>query len=69
MDLCREFDCEDCGVHVYSYGWPSDETPETHCLGCSIVRSMERLTPQQEAELRKLFHCELPERMERWNEH
>jgi hypothetical protein len=44
----KEFDCEDCGVHVYS--WCDDEA--TCCLVCAWIRSMPDLTEAEIAEIR-----------------
>jgi hypothetical protein len=44
----KEFDCLDCGVHVYS--WADDEAE--CCLVCTWIRSIPDITPDQEAEIR-----------------
>jgi hypothetical protein len=54
----REFVCADCGINVFSFGGPADET---RCMGCNIVIGMD-LSPSEEAEVRKLFGCEIEKR-------
>jgi hypothetical protein len=44
----REFDCEDCGVHVYTWG----DDKATTCLVCTWIRSMPDLTEGEIAEIR-----------------
>jgi hypothetical protein len=46
----HEFDCEDCGVHVYS--WADDNA--VCCLVCTWIRSMPDLTESQIAEIRTM---------------
>jgi hypothetical protein len=44
----REFDCEDCNCHVYT--WADDGA--TRCLVCTWIRSMPDLTEDEIAEIR-----------------
>jgi hypothetical protein len=56
----HEFVCADCKATVFSYGG-RDAT--TRCASCEVVAEMREergLTPEDEADLRKLLGCELP---------
>jgi hypothetical protein len=53
--VAREFVCADCGINVFLFGGPADET---RCMGCNIVIGMD-LSPSEEATVRKLFGCEI----------
>jgi hypothetical protein len=46
----KEFDCEDCGCHVYS--WADDDA--VTCLVCTWIRSMPDLTQAEIAEIRMM---------------
>ena len=56
----HEFVCADCKSNVFSYGGPD---AATRCANCEVVAEMREergLTPEDEADLRKLLGCELP---------
>jgi hypothetical protein len=60
MHRPHEFICADCKSTVFSYGGPDTQT---RCANCEVVAEMREergLTPEDEAELRKLLGCELP---------
>lgn len=46
----HEFDCADCGCHVYT--WADDES--TRCLVCTWIASLPNLTEAEEAEIRMM---------------
>ena len=55
----EEFDCEDCGVHVFSIMRAKGMPPV--CVGCYAIRDIKSrgpLTVDQEANLRRILHCE-----------
>jgi hypothetical protein len=51
----REFICEDCKSHVFSY---NGDPEATLCHMCSYIRKM-KLTLDREAVLRKVLDCEI----------
>jgi hypothetical protein len=56
----HEFVCADCKVDVFSFGGPDEQT---RCASCEVVAELKvekGLTPEAEAELRRLLGCELP---------
>jgi hypothetical protein len=56
----HEFVCADCKATVFSYG---GRDAATRCANCEVVAEMREergLTPDDEADLRKLLGCELP---------
>ena len=60
MTNSREFICDDCGTSVFEFGITSGPNV---CHGCQTIREMKakcQLTPKQEADLRKILHCQLP---------
>jgi bisphosphoglycerate-dependent phosphoglycerate mutase len=46
----HEFDCEDCGCHVYI--WADDKA--TRCLVCTWIKSIPDLTEAEIAEIRMM---------------
>jgi hypothetical protein len=60
MHRPHEFVCADCKSNVFSYGGLD---PQTRCASCEVVAELREergLSPEDEAELRKLLGCELP---------
>jgi hypothetical protein len=55
-----EFVCADCKSNVFSYGGPDAATRCAPCETIAEMREERGLTPEDEAELRKLLGCELP---------
>lgn len=55
---CQEFVCLDCKADVYSFGGPGDET---RCASCELMRSLRFESPIDEAALRVILGCEIPE--------
>lgn len=51
----REFICDDCKSWVFSYS--PDQTLDDLCHNCRLIRGLE-LSPEQEAEMRKVLNCE-----------
>jgi hypothetical protein len=61
----HEFVCADCKSNVFSYGGPDTAT---RCASCEVVAELREergLTPEDEADLRKLLGCELPKEADR----
>jgi hypothetical protein len=56
----HEFVCADCKSDVFSFGGIGTET---RCASCETVRDIKArdvMSPEAEAELRKILGCELP---------
>jgi hypothetical protein len=49
-DGFKEFDCDTCHVHVYT--WPNDD--RTKCAVCLWISNLKDITPEQEAEIRMI---------------
>lgn len=63
--LPREFVCVDCKAHVYNYGGGEDRGDR--CYNCHFIRTLE-LSPDKEAELRRVLDCELRQEDEDYQE-
>jgi hypothetical protein len=48
INLTREFDCIDCGVHTVTFAWPNANCPSI-CPKCAWLRSFDDPEARQRA--------------------